>query len=220
MPALGRLHSGPAADIPSRSRRRFFSSPWNKRPPTGVVPRVDSPVPDGQSTFETVIQPHLDAAYNLARWLLRHQQDAEDAVQEACLRAHRSLDRFRPGDGRPWLLTIVRNVCYSHLRASRRAGDVQPFDDELHGTTNERAQVDALAFRQADQALLERAMDRLTPEYREVIVLYELENLAYRDIAAVVAIPIGTVMSRLSRARNRLQAEVIALGREESAHGL
>jgi RNA polymerase sigma-70 factor (ECF subfamily) len=177
-------------------------------------------LPDGQSTFETVVQPHLDAAFNLARWLLRHQQDAEDAVQEACLRAHRSLERFRPGDGRPWFLTIVRNVCYSHLRASRPAGLVLPFDDEVHGLTNDRAQVDALVWQAADQALLERAMDRLSPEYREVIVLYELENLAYRDIATIVAIPIGTVMSRLSRARTRLQAEVIALSGEESAHGL
>jgi RNA polymerase sigma-70 factor, ECF subfamily len=141
-------------------------------------------------------------------------------VQEACLRAHRALDRFHPGDGRPWLLTIVRNVCYSHLRASRRAGDVQPFDDEVHGVTNERTQVDAIAWRQADQTLLERAMDRLTPEHREVIVLYELERLAYRDIASVVAIPLGTVMSRLSRARSRLQAEVLALSGEESTHGL
>ena len=219
MPAFGGLHSGRGADIPSRSRRRFVSSPWNKRPPTGVVPRVDSPLPDGQSTFETVIQPHLDAAFNLARLLLRHQQDAEDAVQEACLRAHRSLERFRPGDGRPWLLTIVRNVCYSHLRAGHRAG-LQPFDDEVHGLTNDRAQVDALVWQAADQALLERAMDRLSPEYREVIVLYELESLAYRDIATIAAIPIGTVMSRLSRARTRLQAEVIALSGEESAHGL
>ncbi len=164
--------------------------------------------------------PHLDAAYNLARWLLRHEHDAEDAVQDAFLRAHQAFDRFRGGDGRAWLLTIVRNVCYTRLREKQRGAKPEIFDDEVHGSTFDPAEANATAWRETKGPLLQQALEQLAPEFREVIVLHELEGLAYRDIATVAEIPIGTVMSRLARARQKLQTELRALAGKESAHGL
>lgn len=172
--------------------------------------------PNGPTTFEQTMLPHLDAAYNLARWLLRHDHDAEDAVQDAFLRAHQAWNRFRGGDGRSWLLTIVRNVCYSRLRAGHRAGAPEIFDDEMHSPSDDRAEANALAWREAKGAQLQHALDQLAPEFREVIVLHELEGLAYREIAAIAEIPIGTVMSRLARARQKLHAGLLALGAEEA----
>jgi RNA polymerase sigma-70 factor (ECF subfamily) len=171
--------------------------------------------------FEPTMLPHLDAAYNLARWLLRHEHDAEDAVQDAFLRAYRSFNRFRGGDGRAWLLTIVRNVCYSRLRQNRHAAPPEPFDDEVHSTTHDHpAETNALAWRETHGALLGAALEKLAPEFREVIVLHELEGLAYREIATVTEIPIGTVMSRLARARRKLEVELRSLAGKESPHGL
>jgi RNA polymerase sigma-70 factor (ECF subfamily) len=160
--------------------------------------------------------PHLDAAYNLARWLLRHDHDAEDAVQDAFLRAHQAWGRFRGGDGRAWLLTIVRNVCYSRLRANRRDGAPEAFDDETHGVPDDHGETNAIAWRETKSALLQQALEQLAPEFREVIVLHELEGLAYREVAAVADIPIGTVMSRLARARQKLQTELLALTQKET----
>ena len=164
--------------------------------------------------------PHLDAAYNLARWLLRHEHDAEDAVQDAYLRAYQAFGRFRGGDGRAWLLTIVRNACYSRLRERLRAAPIEPFDDDAHGATFDAGEANAIAWREVQGARLRQALDLLPAEFREVIVLRELEGLAYHDIAAVAGIPIGTVMSRLARARAKLQTEVLALAGKESTHGL
>jgi RNA polymerase sigma-70 factor (ECF subfamily) len=161
---------------------------------------MEAPAPNVPPTFDHLMLPHLDAAYNLARWLLRNDQDAEDAVQEACLRAYRAFDRFRGGDGRAWLLTIVRNVCYTHLRQVRR----------------EPAEAKALAWRETKGELLRAALERLPAEFREVLVLHELEGLAYREIAVVAEIPLGTVMSRLARARHKLQVELLALAAKES----
>jgi RNA polymerase sigma-70 factor (ECF subfamily) len=185
------------------------------------------------SPFEQTMLPHLDAAYNLARWLLRHEHDAEDAVQDAFLRAHQAFDRFRGGDGRAWLLTIVRNVCYSRLREQRRSAAPEAFDDETHGSTFDPAAANAIAWHETKSALLRQALEHLPAEFREVIVLHELEGLAYREIAAVAGIPIGTVMSRLARARQKLQTELLALAAKpfdklnvpgkvegESTHGL
>jgi RNA polymerase sigma-70 factor, ECF subfamily len=172
------------------------------------------------STFEHLMLPHLDAAYNLARWLLRDEHAAEDAVQDACLRAYRALDRFRGGDGRAWLLTIVRNVCYSQLRQNQRKPAAEPFVDDTHGSTEDHAETNALLWRETKSDLLRRALDQLPAEFREVIVLHELEGLAYREIAHVTEVPIGTVMSRLARARQKLQTEVLALAEKEKSHGL
>jgi RNA polymerase sigma-70 factor (ECF subfamily) len=176
-----------------------------------------SPVPPG---FETTMLPHLDAAYNLARWLLHQQQDAEDAVQDAYLRAQRSFHTFRGSDGRPWLLTIVRNVCYSRLRQNRRATPAEEFDEDLHGTVVHPAERNAIDWREIRAAKLQAALESLTPEFREVIVLHEIEGLAYRDIAAVAEIPIGTVMSRLARARQKLEAALKTSAQQESPHEL
>ncbi len=152
--------------------------------------------------------PHLDSAYNLARWLLRHEQDAEDCVQEAYLHAFNAFARFRGSDGRAWILAIVRNTCYSRLRQQRRAEPLLAFDEQLHQPAAEGAHEAAFWQREDVRELLDRALERLPEDFREVLVLHELEGLAYKEIAAVAAIPLGTVMSRLARARARLQSEV------------
>ncbi|MDB5970798.1 MAG: polymerase subunit sigma [Hydrocarboniphaga sp.] len=158
-------------------------------------------------------EPHLDAAYNLARWLTRDPQDAEDVVQEAYLRAFRFFDGFRGGDGRAWLLTIVRHTAYSWLKQNRPADlHVEYVEDEtgLHLHAADDAPLHAtdpqtLMLRQADGLRIEIALRRLAPEYREVLVLRELEDLSYKDVAQIAGIPIGTVMSRLSRGRRQLR---------------
>ena len=180
---------------------------------------MESPAPH-VPTFENLVLSHLDAAYNLARWLLRNDHDAQDAVQEASLRAYRAFDRFRGGDGRAWLLTIVRHVCYTHLRQGRREPVLEAFDDAAHGSTEDLAEIKALAWSETKGELLRAALEQLPAEFREVIVLHEIEGLAYRDIAAVAGIPIGTVMSRLARARRKLQDELLGRKETESNHGL
>ncbi len=171
------------------------------------------------ASFEQALLPHRDAAYNLARWLMRHEQDAEDCVQEAYLNAYRAFARFRGEDGRAWLLTIVRHACYSRLRQQRRAEPAAPFDETLHVQPLEAPEGPSPWRHALARELLPRALERLPVEAREVLVLHEIEGLAYRQIAAVTDLPIGTVMSRLSRARSRLQGELQQLIQEES-HGL
>ena len=148
--------------------------------------------------------PHLDAAYNLARWLMRDEHEAQDAVQDACVRALRFFAGFRGGDGRVWLLSIVRNTCFSRMRSGRpRQGDME-FDEQMHGIDDAAANPERLLLRSRDEAALRRALEALPPEFREVIVMRELEGLSYKEIAEVADLPIGTVMSRLARARKRL----------------
>jgi RNA polymerase sigma-70 factor (ECF subfamily) len=173
-------------------------------------------------SFEEIMLPHLPSAYNLARWILRNDHDAEDSVQDAFVRAFRAFDRFRGGDGRAWLLTIVRNVCYSRLRDARGELSVEEFDEATHGVTRDRAEMADRVRREAGAELLEQALDALPAAMREIIVLHEIEGLSYREIASVAGIPIGTVMSRLARARERLHGELIArLEKEKEApHGL
>ena len=170
--------------------------------------------------FEHLVLSHLDAAYNLARWLLHNDQDAQDAVQEASLRAFRAFGRFRGADGRAWLLMIVRNVCYTELRQRRREPVAEPFDDVAHGSTEDLAEARAFAWQETNGERLRQALERLPAEFREVIVLHEIEGLAYREIAALAEIPLGTVMSRLARARQKLQGELLELKGKESSHGL
>jgi RNA polymerase sigma-70 factor (ECF subfamily) len=154
--------------------------------------------------FERVMLPHLDAAYNLARWLTRDEHAAADVVQEAYCRAARFFDGFRGGDGRTWLLAVVRRVAYDALRL-RRAATAAPFDEGAHDAGDDSLDPRCLAERAADRDLMRRALEELAPEFREVIVLRELEGLSYQQIAAVAAVPVGTVMSRLSRAREQLR---------------
>jgi RNA polymerase sigma-70 factor (ECF subfamily) len=167
------------------------------------------------ASFEAVILPHLDAAYTLARYLLRDPHDAEDAVQDACLRALRYFDTFRGGDARAWLLAIVRNRCLSlrDERRGRRDRSAVVFDETQHSDESDAEPTDAATLRTATREVLEDALRRLPEEFREVIVLRELQEMSYREISEIVGVPIGTVMSRLSRARQRLQH---ALGQESA----
>jgi RNA polymerase sigma-70 factor (ECF subfamily) len=160
------------------------------------------------SSFELLLVPHLNAAYNLARWITGNDQDAEDLVQEAYLRALKSFDGFRGGDGRSWLLTIVRNTCYTWLQQNRpnRLGTV--FDEEIHNPEGEAPSPETLLLRRADSELVKKAVQELALEFREVVILRELEGLSYKEIAALAHIPIGTVMSRLARARAQLSRYV------------
>jgi RNA polymerase sigma-70 factor (ECF subfamily) len=165
--------------------------------------------------FEKTMLPHLDAAYNLARWLARNEQDAEDIVQEAYLRAFRFFDGFRGGDGRSWLLAVVRNTALTWLRRERTAAQVS-FDEEKHGTGSEAATVEAMLVEGARFAALRNCLELLPVEFREVVVMREMEEMSYRDIAEAASAPIGTVMSRLSRARQRLQ-DCVAVRIKESS---
>ena len=168
-----------------------------------------------QPDFEQVFLPHLDAAYNLARWLLRNDQDAEDAVQEAYMRAYKAFDRFRGGDGKAWFMTILRNVCYTMIKKLRAHEAPEPFDEEVHQPAAD-ADMRETFRKKANAESLHCALEKLPDEFREIIVLHDLEGLAYKEIAAVANIPIGTVMSRLARARQRLRAEVVASTAKES----
>ena len=163
--------------------------------------------------FEEAVLPHLDAAYNLARWLIRNTQDAEDVVQEAYLRAFRFFGGFRGGNARCWLLKIVRNTCYSWLHQNRAQQSTDAFDEQLHTDMAENKNPESLLLQKADGLLLKQALEELPAAFREVLVLLELEGLSYKEIAEVLGIPIGTVMSRLARARNRLRE---SLGRHIS----
>jgi RNA polymerase sigma factor (sigma-70 family) len=160
---------------------------------------------DRLARFEQAVLPHLPAAYNLARWLTRNDHDAEDMVQESYLRAFRSFDRFRGVDGRAWLLAVVRNTCYTWLKQNRAHELATPFDEALHSPESGPSEAERRLLQQASAELLREALGELPAEFREVLVLRELEGLSYKEIAAVADVPLGTVMSRLTRARARLQ---------------
>jgi RNA polymerase sigma-70 factor (ECF subfamily) len=157
------------------------------------------------SPFEKAVLPHLNAAYNLARWLTRNDHDAEDVVQDAYLRALRFFGGFRGDDGRAWLLAIVRNTCYDFLRSHRPQELTEAFDEEVHTTVDDSQSPEVVLIRRADQVMVRRALETLSLPLREVIILRELEGLSYKEIADAAGIKIGTVMSRLARARARLQ---------------
>jgi len=153
--------------------------------------------------FERIVLPHLDAAYNLARWLAGNDHDAADIAQEACARAFRFFDGYRGGDGRSWLLAIVRNTAYSWLKKNRPSAIVTIHEDEL--AEIEDHSVAAGAVYRADTGALRTALETLPLEFREALVLRELEGLSYKEIAEVAEVPVGTVMSRIARARRQLQ---------------
>ena len=155
--------------------------------------------------FERIVLPHLDDAYTLARYLLRDEHDAQDVVQDAVLRALRYFDGYREGDARAWLLAIVRNCCLTWQRRHRGDRLVVPFADEaVVELVSDSRETDTLAIQRSERAMLERAIATLPTEFREVIVLREVEGLSYKEISDVVGVPMGTVMSRLARARKRL----------------
>ena len=157
------------------------------------------------ASFETLMLPHLDAAYNLAKWLLRNQDDARDVVQEAYLRAFKSFGGFRGSNGRPWLLTIVRNTAYNLIRKNQTANLTTAFDEEEHIPDRESASPATLLEHHEETKLVRQAIDRLPDEFREILVLRHLEGLSYKEIADVAHLAPGTVMSRLARARSKLR---------------
>lgn len=156
--------------------------------------------------FDETILPHLNAAYNYARWLTRNDVEAEDVVQDACVRAMRFFNSFRGDDARSWLMAIVRNTWYS--RAARRAPvtELNPMDKPAHEPVDEALDPEALLLQQHAVTRVRDGLEQLPVDFREVIVLREIEGLSYKEIAAVINAPIGTVMSRLARARERLLA--------------
>jgi RNA polymerase sigma-70 factor (ECF subfamily) len=158
---------------------------------------VDEPA--RRAEFEATFLPHLPAAYNLARWLTHDGHDAEDVVQEAYLRAFRSSGGFRGGDGRAWFLAIVRNTSLTWLQRNRPPKPTVPFDEAVHGVPSDTP------VPPPGSEALRRALEALPPEFREAVVLRELEGLSYKEVAAVTGVPIGTVMSRLSRGRGLLR---------------
>jgi len=177
---------------------------------------------EGSAHFELAVLPHLDAAYNLARWLTRDEHAAEDMVQEAYLRALKFFGSFRGGDGRAWILAIVRNACFDWLKTRKIEQLHTSFDEDLHSPEVDRSvdqtqgagsDVEAALDRSATAASITDALENLPAEYREVLVLRELEGLSYKEIASIAAVPVGTVMSRLARARKHLRRR---LAREES----
>jgi RNA polymerase sigma-70 factor (ECF subfamily) len=185
-----------------------------------AVPKQGTNVPDEQDKlrFEMLVLPHLDAAFDLARWLLRDRADAEDAAQEAMLRSFRFFSGFHGGDARPWLLQIVRNTCYSRLEKTRRVKDTIEFDEESHALQSATPEAAAIAGDNRERLTL--ALESLPTRYREVIVLRELEGCSYKEIAAITSIPIGTVMSSLSRARRQLQIALTGSAGARAAHEL
>ena len=146
----------------------------------------------------------MDAAYNLARWLVRDDHDAQDVVQEAYLRALRFAGGFRGGDPRAWILAIVRNTAFTWLKRNRGSDAPTEFDEQMHGGSTEDSGLEADAVRKADGAMIRAALEELADEFREVIVMRDIEGLSYKEIADAADVPIGTVMSRLARARGKL----------------
>jgi RNA polymerase sigma-70 factor (ECF subfamily) len=166
--------------------------------------------------FEQAVLPHLDAAYSLARWLTRNDQDAQDVTQESFMRAFRFFDGYQGGNMRAWLLTIVRNTCYTWLRQNQPPDSSVEFDEEIHSEESSgSADPEIQVLANADKETLRRALEELPEIFREVLVLREIEGMSYKEIADVASVSLGTVMSRLARARARLRETLgVALSKE------
>jgi len=162
------------------------------------------------ASFEEAMLPHLDAAHNLARWLTRNEQDAQDVVQEAYLRAFRSFAGFRGSNGRAWLLTIVRNTSYTLLKKNRAVDLTTTFDEKIHTVGRESVSPATILQHAEDTELIRNAMEELPAEFREILSLRHQESLSYNEIGDILKIPIGTVMSRLARARGKLKEYLAA----------
>jgi RNA polymerase sigma-70 factor (ECF subfamily) len=168
------------------------------------------------ASFEEAMLPHLDAAHNLARWLLRNEQDAQDVVQEAYLRAFKSFGGFHGSNGRAWLLTIVRNTSYTLLKKNRAVDLTTTFDEEIHATDHDLASPATILEHAEDAELIRKAMDELPAEFREILALRHQEGLSYKEIGEILKIPNGTVMSRLARGRAKLKEYLAAqIGKEK-----
>ncbi len=185
---------------------------------------MDHPVgePSRRERFATTVLAHLDAAYNLARWLLRDADAAEDVVQEASLRAFRFFDGMQGPTPKAWFMAIVRNACLDSIALAKRRGIEECFDETAHGTTLLEAAArnhtpESLAILADDVRRLNECLTALPREYREVLILREMEDLSYREISAVVGVPMGTVMSRLSRGRDQLAGLMRAAERRKSS---
>jgi len=179
------------------------------------VIETDCDAAQRSARFQQMALPHLDAAYNLARWLCGNTNDAEDIVQDAYVRAFRYFDMFHGDNARPWLLTIVRRTWYTEWQKREMSRNSVEFDENLDDTLFEgwsepHADPETLMIREQDARLVHTALEQLPPEYREVMVLRELEELSYREIAEIADLPVGTVMSRLARGRRRLAALITA----------
>lgn len=168
--------------------------------------------------FEQLVLPHLDAAFNLAAWILSSRTDAEDVTQDAMLRAFRFFEGFHGGDVRAWLLQIVRNTCYTWLEKNGRMKVTDQFDEEVHMQSS--ATPESIAIAGDDRERLKQALQTILPRFREVIVLRELEGCSYKEIAAITSIPIGTVMSSLSRARRQLRSALAKNAEGADTHEL
>ncbi len=174
----------------------------------------------GTESFEQVVLPHLDAAYNLARWLVRNAHDAEDIVQEAYLRAFKFFGSYQGGSARAWILKIVRNTSYSFLEKSRAADGVEEFDETLHTTDSKQPDAEATLIQSVDSRQLREALEELPVNFREALILRELEGMSYKEIADVMGVPIGTVMSGLARGRAQLRERLLRLRNREEQRGL
>src|SRR5579862_4831310 len=178
---------------------------------------------DKAGAFEQVVLPHLDAAYNLARWLVRSPQDAEDVVQEAYLRAFKFFGGYQGGDARAWVLKIVRNTSYTFLQKNRPADLAEEFDETIHTTGTDRLGAhgaEAALLQSAESRMLHEALDELPVNHREVLVLRELEGMSYKEIAEIMGVPIGTVMSGLARGRSQLRERLLRAREQEAQRGV
>jgi len=215
--------------MPPQARYRCWrrnipgGAPWNRIDVGAVLGGWDLSDEEKRARFERLVLPHLDAAYSLATWLVRDDAQAEEAVQESCLRAFRYFDALRGDDARPWLLGIVRNTCYSLLQRSRQDGAPLPFDEEGCGEDAVAAGAvvsfplnpEAAAIREADRERVRSSLLALPLEFREAVVLREIHGLSYREIASACEVPIGTVMSRIARGRRLLQQSLSERGASE-----
>jgi RNA polymerase sigma-70 factor (ECF subfamily) len=180
--------------------------------------RLEALEGEDRARFEAAVLPHLDAAFNLARWLLRSRADAEDVTQDALLRAYRAFGSYRSGNARAWLLQIVRNTCFTRLRQNRKGEDLSEFDENRMPQEGENPETLAIASRDREQ--LVRALEALPAGFREILVLRELEGCSYKEIAEITARPIGTVMSALARARQQLRDALMQPAAKEARRGL
>jgi RNA polymerase sigma-70 factor (ECF subfamily) len=161
--------------------------------------------PERLKSFEQTVLPHLDAAYNLARWLANNDHDAQDVAQEACLRAFKFFANFRGDNARAWLLTIVRNTFYTWLRRNRPSEMLLASEDDALTIEDVSVNAEVLNRQLSDAEAVRRAIAELPVEFREIVILREMEGFSYKEIAELADVPIGTVMSRLARARKQLQ---------------